>query len=84
MTLLLTLLLSCLNIIDFFFLNVSCRTHHISWVFRFLRPAHSVPVKIRKMYILLYAQLLTADSPSYLPVTDRAFSVAAERLILII
>jgi len=56
----------------------------MSWVFMFLRPAHSVPVKIRKMYALLYAQSLTADSPSYSPVTESGFSVAAEMLILMI
>lgn len=32
---------------------------------------------------MLYAQLLTADSPSYLPVTECGFFVAAEVLILI-
>lgn len=82
-------MLSCLNITDFYIyiyrcVYIYCHSHHISWVFRFLRPAHLVPVKIRKMCILLYAQSLTADSPSYLPVTERGVFVAAEMLILII
>lgn len=76
-------LLSCPSIIQTFF-YMSCHSHNVSWVFRWLRPVSWVSMKFRNVYILLYAESLTTDCPSRLLVTVCAFSVAAERLTLII